>query len=164
MTGGAVLQHRMYNLINPNLSDVTWSYSFPTSLFCLGEKGQFRICKPTLKDFTIVPLAGVQTMQAGKNVQLSSVNSTGYSSEVPQTNQPMSSAAFNYGQTKYPLPAPSLFLLPLSLPPLQCPETPVICGALSWWRLSLWKEANEHGKRPTPSSKRIPTSRRGRRL
>lgn len=83
MAGGAVLQHRMYNLINPNLSDVTWSYSFPTSLFCLGEKGQFRICKPTLKDFTIVPLAGVQTMQAGKNVQLSSVNSTGYSSEVP---------------------------------------------------------------------------------
>lgn len=164
MTGGAVLQHRMYNLINPNLSDVTWSYSFPTSLFSLGKKGQFRISKPTLKDFTIVPLAGVQTMQAGKNVQLSSVNSTGYSSEVPQTNQPMYQLLLITSRPNILSPAPSLFLLPLSLPPLQCPGTPVICGALSRWRLSLWKEANEHGKRPTPSSKRIPTSRRGRRL
>lgn len=128
MTGGAVLQHRMYNLINPNLSDVTWSYSFPTSLFCLGEKGQFRISKPTLKDFTIVPLAGVQTMQAGKNVQLSSVNSTGYSSEVPQTNQPMSSAAFNYEQTKYPLPCP----LPLSSPAFSSPSS------VPWNTSDLW--------------------------
>lgn len=43
----------------------------------------------------IVPLAIVQTIQAVKNVQLSSVNRNGYSSEVLQTNHCMSSAGFN---------------------------------------------------------------------
>lgn len=94
MTRGSVLQHRMHNLINP---DGTSSYSLPTSLFVWEEKkkGSVLCSKATLRDLMIVPLARVQTMQAGKNVQLSSVNSSGDSSEVPQTNQPMSSAAFN---------------------------------------------------------------------